>query len=239
MDSLKLRGKNISYLPGTLREVQNIKMYFEDNNITVTTFVGKAATETSVKSISNQNTSILHIATHGFYYTEPRANKENDLHFMIHSSDDNRYLEERMLTRSGLLFAGANKTLKGIDIPLGNDDGILTALEISQLDLRNVNLVVLSACETGTGEIAQGEGVFGLQRGFKKAGVKSILMSLWDVNDITTEMLMTEFYKNICEGKSKRESLRLAQKKVREYRDPDGIFLFQDPQYWAGFILLD
>lgn len=239
VDSLKLRGKNISYLPGTLREVQNIKMYFEDNNITVTTFVGKAATETSVKSISNQNTSILHIATHGFYYTEPRANKENDLHFMIHSSDDNRYLEERMLTRSGLLFAGANKTLKGIDIPLGNDDGILTALEISQLDLRNVNLVVLSACETGTGEIAQGEGVFGLQRGFKKAGVKSILMSLWDVNDITTEMLMTEFYKNICEGKSKRESLRLAQKKVREYRDPDGIFLFQDPQYWAGFILLD
>ena len=130
-------------------------------------------------------------------------------------------------------------TIDGKDVPLDADDGILTAQEISQFDLRGIDFVVLSACETGMGDIVKGEGVFGLQRGFKKAGVKTILMSLWRVSDVSTEMLMTEFYKNLCNGKSKRESLRLAQKMVREYKDEEGNLLFQDPHYWAGFVLLD
>jgi CHAT domain-containing protein len=96
-------------------------------------------------------------------------------------------------------------------------------------------LVVLSACQTGLGDISQGEGVFGLQRGFKKAGANSILMSLWKVDDEATQILMTQFYKNLVSGQSKRQSLRSAQKYLREYNRGQ----FDKPEYWAAFILLD
>ena len=170
---------------------------------------------------------------------EKVTKKKEKLRFLSFEDKHHTNYEDKTLTRSGLLMAGAKITIDGKDIPLDSDDGILTAQEISMLDLRGTDLVVLSACETGRGDIMQGEGVFGLQRGFKKAGVKSILMSLWKVSDVSTEILMTEFYKNLCEGKSKRESLRLAQKMVREYKDDEGNLLFQDPHYWAGFVMLD
>ena len=240
MDSLDLRGIQIDYLPGTLREVQNIQKTLTNKHYNATAYTGAKATETSIKSLSGKDTGILHISTHGFYYTESQAKKKEKLRFL--SFDDRHHHannEDKTLTRSGLLMAGAKITIDGKDIPLDSDDGILTAQEISMLDLRGTDLVVLSACETGRGDIMQGEGVFGLQRGFKKAGVKSILMSLWKVSDVSTEILMTEFYKNLCNGKSKRESLRLAQKTVREYKDDEGNLLFQDPHYWAGFIILD
>ena len=237
VDSLDLRGLTINYLPGTLKEVNNIKASLEENHNIVNTITGSKATESSVKSLSGQAPKILHVATHGFYFTEARAKKETELRFLINNSNSNE--EDRALTRSGLLFAGANNSLQGKEVPMGVDDGIMTAQEIANLDLRGIELVVLSACETGSGDIMHGEGVFGLQRGFKKAGIKSILMSLWKVSDIPTEMLMTEFYKNLCLGKSKRESLQLAQKKVCEFKDSDGTFLFEDPYYWAGFIVLD
>ena len=112
------------------------------------------------------------------------------------------------------------------------DDGILTAKEVSKLDLSGLELLVLSACETGLGEISD-DGVFGLQRGFKKAGAQTIVMSLWKVDDEATQKLMTEFYKNYLSGKSKHESLLKAQKTVRETPG------WEDPEFWAGFILLD
>jgi tetratricopeptide (TPR) repeat protein len=236
VDSLSLRGVRIDYLPGTLKEVKDIEVSLKGNHIDVKTFTGANATETSVKSLSGKAPKVLHVSTHGFYFTEERAKKEEMLNFL--QGDDNSY-EDKALTRSGLFLAGADATLKGKEIPMEEDDGILTAKEISLLDLRDVDLVVLSACETGTGDIMQGEGVFGLQRGFKKAGAKTILMSLWKVNDLATQLLMTEFYKNYCQGKDKRESLRQAQKAVREYKDQDGTLLFQDPYYWAGFVMLD
>jgi len=96
-------------------------------------------------------------------------------------------------------------------------------------------MVVLSACQTGLGDISQGEGVFGLQRGFKKAGANSILMSLWEVEDEATQILMTQFYKNHVSGQSKRQSLRSAQKYLREYNNGR----YHEPKYWAAFILLD
>jgi CHAT domain-containing protein len=201
--------------------------------------VGTDATETSVKALSGKAPSILHISTHGFYFSEKQAKKKDYLHFMGFEGQNNVNEEDKALSRSGLLMAGANRSLEGEDIPMNDDDGILTAQEISLLDLRGTDLVVLSACETGRGDIMQGEGVFGLQRGFKKAGVKTILMSQWKVSDIATEMLMTEFYRNYCNGESKRESLRLAQKKVREFKDDEGNYLFKDPHYWAAFIVLD
>ena len=100
------------------------------------------------------------------------------------------------------------------------------------MNLGNVNLVVMSACESGLGETS-GEGVFGLQRGFKLAGARSLLMSLWKVDDEATKVLMTEFYRSFLDGKSKTESLRSAQEYVKSQPG------WQAPEYWAGFILLD
>ena len=241
VDSLGLRGGRYNYLPGTLAEVENIKASFEESHRQAGMLTGADATETSVRSLSSRAPEILHIATHGFYYTE----KEKRMMDIRKSLMQNEGLlgaaekEDKALTRSGLLLAGANKTLKGASVPMDEDDGILTAQEISKLDLRGTDLVVLSACETGKGDINQGEGVFGLQRGFKKAGVGTIVMSLWKVNDTATEMMMTQFYKNLCAGKGKYEALHAAQKHVREYKDEEGEKIFDDPLYWAGFIILD
>jgi CHAT domain-containing protein len=137
------------------------------------------------------------------------------------------------LTRCGLLFAGSNIALSGhsSELPEGVQDGILTAKEISLMDLRDADLVVLSACETAKGDITS-EGVFGLQRAFKMAGVQTIIMSLWKVNDQATQLLMTEFYNNwIGKHQSKREAFRNAQNAVRTQ--------YEEPEYWAGFIMLD
>ena len=107
----------------------------------------------------------------------------------------------------------------------------LTAWDIALLDLRQTDMVLLSACETGLGAVS-GEGVFGLQRGFKMAGVQTLVMSLWKVDDRATQLLMTTFYRHlILEGKSKHEAFRLAIQAVRTQ--------FETPEYWAAFILLD
>ena len=149
-------------------------------------------------------------------------------------------LDESM-KRSGLLFSGVNQALNDSTASHNFNDGILTAYEISKLDLRGCDLVVLSACETALGDIYTAEGVYGLQRGFKLAGANSILMSLWKVDDAATRMLMTEFYRNLLNGMSKRESLLKAQDAVRNFRGVINgeIRSFSNPRYWAGFVLLD
>ena len=112
------------------------------------------------------------------------------------------------------------------------EDGILTAYEISQLNLKNTELVVLSACETGLGDIQGNEGVYGLQRAFKIAGVRNLIMSLWQVPDQQTSELMTTFYRYwLIKKKSIRESLKLAQNDLRK----QGL----EPFYWAGFVLVE
>jgi CHAT domain-containing protein len=120
------------------------------------------------------------------------------------------------------------------NIPEGVDDGVLTAREIAQLDLRTLDLVVLSACETGLGDVS-GDGVFGLQRGFKKAGAKTLLMSLWKVDDHATQLLMTEFYRNLTAGQSKRQAFIAAQQHLRQCEGGK----YDKPEFWAAFILLD
>ena len=112
------------------------------------------------------------------------------------------------------------------------NDGILLSSEIAQIDLTNTDLVVLSACETALGNV-KSEGVYGLQRAFKLAGVNSLIMSLWKVDDDATQILMTSFYQNYLNGMSKREALLTAQNKVRNTPG------FKDPYNWAAFILLD
>lgn len=265
-DSLNLRA-GASYLPASKVEAEEIDKTLEQKKISTTLLIDTLATEGAFKSLSGKKANLLHIATHGFYWPEREARYMNNLSFLMLSNDHPKYVEDKALTRSGLLLAGANNALMGKKLPEGVDDGILTAKEISQLDLRGLDLVVLSACETGLGEI-KGDGVFGLQRGFKKAGANSLLMSLWKVDDEATRLLMTQFYKNLTSGKSKFESLRQAQEYVRNYevevevksdvrpavsahaklqaqqninkeRQFKKIRKYEDPKYWAAFILLD
>ena len=195
-------------------------------------------TEESFKSLSGRKINCLHISTHGFYYTKEEADNAQ-YKFMLLNDQMTTTAEDKALTRSGLILSGANHILAGDTLPDNVEDGILTAKEISDVDLRGLDLVVLSACQTGLGDISQGEGVFGLQRGFKKAGANTILMSLWEVNDEATQILMTQFYKNFVAGKSKRQSLQLAQNYLRMYKNEKGEQCYNEPKYWAAFILLD
>ncbi len=241
IDSLGMRGSVLRYLPGTLDEVNNIQNCFNPRKYDVRILKGKEATEKSVRALSGDAPTILHFATHGFYYTESQRKEQDERRGLrpIGESDIKKHYEDEALNRSGLFMAGANNALKGENNDMWEDDGILTAQEISKIDLRGVDMVVLSACETAKGDINQGEGVFGLQRGFKKAGAQSIVMSLWKVDDEATEMLMTEFYKNLCAGQDRHEAFHMAQRYVREYRTPNGKQKFKAPSYWAGFIMLD
>ncbi len=224
-----------SYLKETLKEVKDIEQIAKNANAQCELITGIDGTEESLRAVSGKKYSMLHFATHGFYWTQDEAEdklSDRKFSFLMFENEHPKHVEDKSMTRSGLIFSGANWALNGKDMPEGVEDGIATAQEIARLDLRGCDLVVLSACQTGLGEIS-GEGVFGLQRGFKKAGVRSILMSLWEVDDLATQMLMTEFYKHYLNGESKTSSLRKAQQYVKSQEG------FEDPMYWAGFILLD
>lgn len=240
VDTLGLRAKatlSIEYLPGTKREADDIMATIKassSNSMSITDFTGERGTETSFKALSGKEHKIIHVATHGFYFDS--ADEESkamiDLMSLSLANDTHRTWEDKALMRSGLYFAGAENKYQGTMIPDGLDDGILTAQEISTLDLSGLDLIALSACQTGQGDVS-GDGVFGLQRGFKKAGASSILMSLWKVDDEATSLLMTQFYKNWMSGMSKHTALEEAKKMVRT--NPR----YSDPKYWAAFILLD
>lgn len=219
----------VKYLPGTLKEVEEISQNFSSTPRLITDIRG---TEESFKSLAGSSTDIIHLATHGFFWSEDDAHKRDYVTFLNPSNRSSQSNEDKALMRSGLFFSGANIGLKGETLPDDVEDGVLTALELSNINLGNVDMVVMSACESGLGETS-GEGVFGLQRGFKLAGANTLLMSLWKVDDEATKLLMTEFYKNYLSGKSKRHSLQLAQQWLRNSTK------YSDPEYWAAFILLD
>ena len=238
IDSLDIRGASgglmVADLPGTETEALEIDALLRKEGLDNTLRMGEEGTEAAFKDLSGRRENIIHIATHGFYWNGHQASRINER--LGRSLDDGagRLQEDASMTRSGLLFTGANNTLRGRENKEGVDDGILTAKEIAQMDLRGTDLLVLSACQTGLGEVS-GEGVFGLQRGFKKAGVNTILMSLWEVDDEATSLLMTSFYKALAKGLSKADALKAAQKAVKNYKAKD----FSSPYYWAAFILLD
>ena len=229
---LGMRGGK-EYLKHTKIEIDRIGEELNKANWVCLLDTASAGTEESFKALSGRKVSCLHVSTHGFYYTKEEADNAG-YRFMLFD-DDKISAEDKALTRSGLLMSGANHLLEGEDLPDNVEDGILTAKEIADVDLRGLDLVVLSACQTGLGDIAQSEGVFGLQRGFKKAGANSILMSLWKVDDEATQILMTQFYKNWLSGQSKRQALLSAQKYLRETEGGK----YNEPEYWAAFILLD
>lgn len=227
MDSLSLRG-SVGYLPGTLREAENVGELLMQKDIPTKMLVGNEGTEESLKSLKGQNISILHVATHGFFISEKDIRKQNRRLAFVDEQTENL---RNPLNYSGILLSGANYALRGGKLPANLDDGILTANEISRIDLSKTDMVVLSACQTGTGEIRD-DGVFGIQRGFKKAGVRTLLMSLWNVNDEATTMMMTLFYQNLMAGFSKQVSFKNAQQEMRQSK-------YSNPFYWASFVLLD
>ena len=223
----------VTYLPNTLTEVNDIASLFKSSQKgPVKSIIGIEGTEESFKALAGQPIDIIHLATHGFYWTENKAEERNYVSFLSNRDISAMRAEDYSLLRSGLFFSGANIGLRGDYLPDDVEDGVLTAQELSNMNLGNVDMVVMSACQSGLGEVS-GDGVFGLQRGFKLAGANTLLMSLWKVDDEATYLLMTEFYKHLLAGKSKRESLSLAQQTLRNNTK------YSDPEYWASFILLD
>jgi len=210
------RSLNWTYLPSTKLEINNIAKIYNSTNISSSIWSENKATEEMFKKLSGNSPKVIHLATHGYFF----ENVENT----IEINDDPMF-------RSGLILSGANDAWIGHKIKT-KEDGILTAYEVSKLDLSNTDLVVLSACETGLGDINSSEGVFGLQRAFKLAGVKYIIMSLWSVPDKETSEFMTYFYTFWLNGKTIYEAFRATQlQMISKYRDY--------PEKWAAFILVE
>ncbi len=222
----------------TALETQEIKDLLTGKNISTTLYNGEVGTEESFRNLSGQRQSIIHLATHGMYiYPENIETKKNENNFDFLESLTNindPVKEDITLTHSFLVMSGGNRVISRNTVYDKFNDGILTSKEISQLDLRGLDLVVLSACETALGDI-NSNGVYGLQRGFKKAGANTILMSLGKVDDEATRILMVEFYRNLTNGKTKQQSLKNAQKHLRQVENGK----YDDPKYWASFIMLD
>lgn len=228
--ALATTRSGVNDLPGTEVEVKTIKHALDEKGgITSQIYSGLNGTEEMLKSLSGKDIDVIHLATHGYFWTDEDVEFGDEGIAALLENKDNT---TSALLRSGILLSGANNALRGDDIPSGLDDGIATAYELSQLDFRNVDLVVLSACQSALGEL-KGDGVYGLQRGLKLAGVNSLLMTLWPVDDDATQMLMIEFYKHLLAGVSKTQSLKMAQDYVKSQDK------YRDPIYWAGFILLD
>jgi CHAT domain-containing protein len=143
---------------------------------------------------------------------------------------DNDRVAENPLLRSGLLLSGCNMTFQDSIMTSSGDNGILTAYEAGLLDLSNTELVVLSACETGKGEILNGEGVQGLRKAMTDAGAEHILMSLWKVDDKVTSEYMQIFYGHYAQGKSIRESYNLTRNEIKQK--------YPQPYYWGAFVLV-
>jgi CHAT domain-containing protein/tetratricopeptide (TPR) repeat protein len=223
-----LRGDNWNYLRWTEVEISTAAAIMEGKGIAPTVKKGAEATEESFKAMGEGGPSprILHVATHGFFFPDPKEGKSGGEEKVFKVSDN-------PMIRSGLVLAGGNQAWKtGKPARPDLEDGILTAYEISQMNLSNTELVVLSACETGLGDLVGNEGVYGLQRAFKIAGARYLIMSLWQVPDFQTQVFMTAFYKHWLEGKMTiPEAFRTTQSELKAK--------YGDAFKWAGFVLVE
>ena len=216
-------SQTLAPLPGTEAEVKQIDQLAAQNAWQSQMFIGSQVTEERVKKM--QSSKVVHIATHGFF--------DNDVE---HKLKGKATSSENPLMKSGLMLAGSDITLQNkkngyITHKEGNtEDGILTAYEAMNLNLDHTDLVILSACETGLGEVKNGEGVYGLQRAFQVAGAKSIVNSLWTVNDQTTMLLMTTFYKEWMRSGDRKGAFKFAMTSVRKQ--------FPHPYYWGAFVMI-
>ncbi len=222
------------YLEGTRTEADNIKKLLDKQLGKVVLFTDTSGSEANFKQLAQQ-CNLLHISTHGFFYPEPgitqSENESGEVKFRgVRGYGLWQFVNNKNpLMRSGLVFSGANQVWND-DVFIGCEDGMLTAEEVAVMDLRKCDLVVLSACETGLGDIKGSEGVYGLQRAFKMAGVKYIIMSLWQVPDKETVEFMETFYTKLLKLKDVRKAFNETQKAMRKK---------YDPYYWAAFVLVE
>ncbi len=231
-----LRGDNWNYLRWTEVEITAAAEIMHNKGIAPILKKGAEATEESFKAIGTNGASprILHVATHGFFFPDlgplpasPSRGGEQAVEKVFKVSDN-------PMIRSGLVLAGGNHAWKtGKPLRPDLEDGILTAYEISQMNLANTELVVLSACETGLGDLVGNEGVYGLQRAFKIAGARYLIMSLWQVPDFQTQVFMTTFYKHWLDNKMDiPEAFRATQAELQAKYKGEAF-------KWAGFVLVE
>lgn len=204
--------KIVKDLPGTKKEVEEIAFLSKKSDYDSQVFTGEEASEEMLKNLKSPK--VLHIATHGYF-------SDNEM------LSANQY-RDNPLFNSGLMLAGAGNTIQGSHN--ASEDGLLTAYEAMNLNLDHTDMVVLSACETGLGEVKNGEGVYGLQRAFKVAGAKSIILSLWKVDDVATRKLFTYFYEDWLKNGDKRKAFKSAQEKLR--------IEYPSSYYWGAFVMV-
>lgn len=213
---------HFKYLPFTKKEIEDLSSIIKNRQLTLEE--GTEATEQNLRNLLDKKPDVIHLATHGFFIA--KSDEARKVPFFQHYSQ----AIENSMQRAGIALAGAEDTWTGAQQPEEANDGILTANEVAQMDLNGTQLVTLSACETALGDYSF-EGVFGLPRGFKQAGVKSLLVSLWSVNDKSTSLLMSSFYRYWMQGETKQQAFKHAVNDVRKD--------YPEPFYWAPFVLLD
>jgi CHAT domain-containing protein len=210
-------------LPGTKKEIEAIAKLLTASGYTVTQHLEKKATEESIKEIRSQG--LMHIATHGFFAPEHEIRDGSVFGISSENASNNPLL------RSGLLLANVTETNPETNADVvSEENGVLTAYEAMNLNLTGTSLVVLSACETGLGEVKSGEGVYGLQRAFLVAGAETLIMSLWKVDDAATQELMTNFYTNWIKTGNKRAAFKEAQLQLMTQ--------FPEPYFWGAFVMV-
>lgn len=217
----QLRGDSIfKKLHYSSQEVTEIGRILAHNNVNVNFYTKLNGSEEAFMSLSGNAPDMMLMSTHGFYYTP--ADKPS--HTALAHYDDIMYL-------TGLVMAGGNAEWTGRDLPEGVRGGLLTSDDISHLDLSATGLVALSACETACGQ-ATNDGLYGLQRAFKKAGAQTLVMSLWQVSDFVSKEFMISFFDNLpSSGWDKRDAFNKAKTAIRA--------IYPEPFYWAGFIMVD
>lgn len=210
----------LNYLPYTLKEVEDVAGVLSHADMPVVSNTGKNATESSFLSMSGHSPAVIHVATHGFYFDS----SDPDIARGLAGHTDPMNL-------SGLVMSGGNAEWTGQPLPPFTLGGLLTAADIARCDLSQTRLVCLSACNSAKGNVTS-EGLYGLQRAFKKAGAQTLVMSLWEASERSTALFMTEFYTALMgNGFRRHEAFRIARDKVRQ--------VYPEPYYWAGFILVD
>lgn len=217
-------GIKWSFLPGSLQEAESITRIMNDNGISTNLYTGDMASEENFVSQTVTASDILHVATHGFYFND------KDIDKLTYHSLNKEQLKYNVLLRAGLIFAGGQAAWDSHDEEIG---GVLLADEISRLDLESVDLISLSVCNSGKGEITY-EGTEGLQSAFKSAGVGSMMLNLWTVDDTASQVFYSDFYTHLCQDKmSKRDAFQASIKRLRNMNQ------YASPYYWAGYVLID
>ena len=226
------RADKLMRLPYSQYEVNQLKMMMAKHKIKSNYHTNRQATEKAFRALSGNSPQVIHFSTHGFYISNVPYISSGVSFF---EQDETAELQRRIDEQNracGLFLAGAGQHWNDEAYKIDDaDDGVLTAGEVASMDLSGTELVVLSACNTGIGHFEQTQNIVGLWRAFKQAGVKSILMTLWEVDDEVAAQMMLSFYQYWIETGDKYKAFSKAQKAIRKR--------FPEPYHWGAFVLMD